>query len=131
MVRILMVDDDTAQLNRMSEILRKAFPDYEIHAATGLSEAIEKVEELQAISLIVADYRLSDGTGYDLLKYAQDRLTNVPVIIITAYGKDEEQEVRAALSFKQGAFDFMHKPIDYDELIERIGRALRIAEELA
>lgn len=131
MVRVLMVDDDTAQLKRMSEILRKAFPDYEIYTVTGLSDAIKKVEELQAISLIVADYRLNDGTGYDLLKYSQDHLTNVPVIIITAYGKDEEQEVRGALSFKKGAVDFMHKPIDYDEFIERIARALRIAEELA
>jgi DNA-binding NtrC family response regulator len=126
-----MVDDDAPQLNRMSEILRNAFPDYEIHTASGLAEAMSKIEQLKVVSLVLADYRLDDGTGYDLLKYCQDNLTNVPVIIITAYGKNEEREVRASLSFQKGAFDFMHKPIDYDELIQRIGRALKIAEELA
>jgi DNA-binding NtrC family response regulator len=126
-----MVDDDAAQLKRMSEILRNAFPEYEVHTASGLADAINKIEQLKAVSLVVADYRLDDGTGYDLLKYCQDTLTDVPVIIITAYGKNEEQEVRASLSFQKGAFDFMHKPIDYDELIQRIGRALKIVEELA
>lgn len=131
MTKILMVDDDAAQLKRMSEILRNAFPEYEVHTASGLADAINKIEQLKAVSLVVADYRLDDGTGYDLLKYCQDTLTDVPVIIITAYGKNEEQEVRASLSFQKGAFDFMHKPIDYDELIQRIGRALKIVEELA
>jgi two-component system, NtrC family, response regulator PilR len=130
MIRILLVEDDPAQLKRMSEILAMAFPDYVIYKAKGLTEALKKIQELQAISLAVVDYLLNDGTGYDLLKYCQDHLTNVPVIIITAYGKDDEQDVRAALSFQKGAFDFMHKPIDFDELIQRIVRALRITEEL-
>jgi len=131
MVRILMVEDDANQLRRMAEILTKTFPSYNIHTATGYNEAVAKIKELQVVSLVVADYQLEDGTGYDLLKYCQDHLTNVPVILITAYGKDNEHEVRAALSFQKGAFDFMDKPIDYDELIQRIARALEIAEGLA
>ena len=131
MIRILVVEDDPQQLKRMSEILKKAFPNYENYAVSSLSEAKTKINELQAVSLVVADYLLADGTGYDLLQYCRDNLTNVPVIIITGYGNDEKKTVRAALSFQKGAFDFMNKPIDFDELVERIRHALRIAEELA
>ena len=137
MIRILLVEDDKNQLKRIKEILEAKLPDYEIHAASSLNQAKDKIRELRAISLVITDYLLDEKTasinetGYELLKFCQDHLTNVPVIIFTAYGEDEEKEVRAALSFQKGAFDFMRKPLDFDELIERIKHALEVAEDLA
>jgi len=134
MIRILLVEDDKRQLKRMKEVLEGKFPDYEIQTALNLQQAIEIIDKLKAFSLVIADYLLaeqSDETGYKLLEYCQNHLSDVPVIIITAYGKDLDKEVRAGLSFQKGAFDFMHKPIDYDELIERIKRALEISAALS
>jgi DNA-binding NtrC family response regulator len=131
MTKILIVDDETDQLKRMAEILEAAFPDYEILTAASLAQAKAKIEAVRAVSLVVTDYKLTDGTGYELLRHCNEVLTNTPVIIITAYGQDESEEVKAALSFQKGAFDFINKPLDFNELIERIKHALRIAEALA
>jgi DNA-binding NtrC family response regulator len=132
MIRILVVEDEQAQLDNLKHILEEGFPKYEIHAVQSFSEAKDIIRKFGTVSLVITDFRLlPDGTGYDLLKYCLENLTNVPVIIITAYGKDEDQEVRAALSFQKGAFDFMDKPIDFDELKERVRHALKIAEDLA
>ena len=109
MTRILIVDDDVIQLELMAEILKQAFPDFEILTAPSLTEAKKTLEKLRVVSLVVTDYKLNDGTGYQLLKFCSEVLTNVPVIIITAFGNDENEEVRAALSFRKGAFDFLKK----------------------
>ncbi|MCP4352966.1 MAG: response regulator [Desulfobacterales bacterium] len=133
MVRILLVEDEAKQLNRMKEILEQTFPDYDIQTASTPRQAIEKLNQLRAFSLLITDYdyEQADETGYNLLEYCRKNLTDVPVIIITAYGKDSEKEVRADLSFQKGAFDFMHKPLDIQEFIERIKRAILISEALA
>lgn len=136
MERILIVDDEENQLNRMKEILEREFRDFDIQTAPNPARAVETIERLKAFSLIITDYDYSKSsdhsgdTGYTLLEYCKNNLTNVPVIVITGYGKHEEKEVRAALSFKKGAFDFMHKPLDFAEMIERIKRALAISKEI-
>lgn len=131
MRQILLVEDNADQRDNLQLILKKAFAKHEIVAVGSLGEAKTKIKELWAVNLIVTDYQLLDGNAYELLKYCQEHLTNVPVIIITAFGQDEEKEVRAALSFQKGAFDFMHKPLEPEELIERIKHALQVAEDLA
>jgi len=137
MIRILLVEDRPDQLKRMKEILEQAFPEYDIQTALNPQQAIESIKELKAFSLVITDYDYSSSleeseeTGYNLLEYCQEHLTDVPVIIITAYGKDSEKEVRAGLSFRKGAFDFMDKPLDIDEFIERVRRALTISEALS
>ncbi len=133
MVRILVVEDRIEQLNRMKEILERNFPDYDIQTASNLQQAIEKLNQLRAFSLVITDYDYEQGdeTGYKLLEYCQEHLTDVPVIIITAYGKDSEKEVKGDLSFQKGAFDYMDKPFDIEEFIERVKRAISISEALS
>ncbi len=132
MTRILLVEDDLTLLQRTKATLQTDyFPDYTFYTAGSLREAIDKIKDVQAVSLIVADYELTDGNAYDLLKYCQENLSDVPVIIITAFGHDASKEVRAALSFQKGAFDFIDKSSDIEELVERIKRALEIVKALA
>lgn len=134
MERILLVDDDAIQLQRMKKILAKALPDADINTALNLNAAINQIAQKKAFSLVITDYLLaeqSDETGYKLLEYCQDHLTDVPVIIITAFGQNSEKNVRAARSFQKGAFDFMHKPLDFDEFIERVKRAIAISYALS
>ena len=132
MTRILIVEDEADQLKRLAEILQQAFPAYEILTAASLTEAKAKLAEVRAVSLVITDYKLTDGTGYQLLRHCHEVLTNPSVIIITAYGEDENEEVKAALSFQNGACDFIKKPIlDLNEMIERVRYALKISEALA
>jgi DNA-binding NtrC family response regulator len=131
MIRILLVEDDKIQLQRMKQTLEQNLLNYEIHEASSVEQAIDIIKDLRRVSLVVTDYLLGGENGYQLLEFCQNALTDVPVIIITAHGKDEEQEVRAALSFQKGAFDFMHKPLDPEEFIERIKHALKVAQAIA
>jgi DNA-binding NtrC family response regulator len=132
MTKILIVEDDPEQLAGLAKILRGAFPDGEILLAASLAEAKATLDAVRSVSLVLTDYKLTDGTGYELLQHSNEVLTNTPVILMTAYGQAESEEVRAALSFQKGAFDFIDKPIqDFPALIERIKHALRIAEALA
>ncbi len=129
MIRILIVEDRKDQCKRMTQILQKAFPNHEIFGVGSVNEAKNKIKELRSITLAIVDYELNDGNGYELLEYFKENLSNVPVIIVTAYGKDENKEVRAGLSLIKGAADFMHKPIeDVDELIQRVKHCIEIAE---
>jgi len=130
MTRILLVEDEAEQRENLMAVLQKAFAHYKIIAVGSLNDAIKKIQELHSVSLVVADYRLPDGTGYDLLQYCQDHLPDVPVIIIT--GHRDSNEVRPAVSLRRGAFEFVDKPIkDFELLIERIKQAIQIAEALA
>jgi len=130
MTRILLVEDDATQLANMLSILQKTLPDYQFIAVGTLSDAVAKLRELWAVSLVVADYQLPDGTGYDLLEYCKSHLTDVPFIIL-AYSNDQEKGFGAALFFQKGVFDYVRKPIiDFDEFIERIKRSIRIAHAL-
>ena len=134
MNRILLVEDQEEQLTRLGEILTAKFPASEVHLAKGLQQAIKLIHDFYTMSIIITDYQLEDGNGYDVLEYVQDHLSNVPVIIITAYGRDVGMEVRPALSLKKGAVDFMHKPFgleEIDELIERIKLRIEDAEARA
>jgi DNA-binding NtrC family response regulator len=132
MVKILIVEDDPMQLEGLAKILRGVFPAGEILTVASLVEAKTTLDAVRSVSLVLTDYKLADGTGYELLQHCNENLINTPVILMTAYGQSESEEVRAALSFQKGVFDFINKPIiDYPELIERIKHALRIAEALA
>ncbi len=136
MLRILIVEDDQVQLELMSDVLSPAFENAAIHLAKTYGEAIAVMQELLAVSVVVTDYKLPEGkTGYDVLAYCQDHMTDVPVIIVTGYGRDEHEEVRPGLSFRKGAADFVHKPIigkdEAEELVERVRKAIETSEKLA
>ena len=74
--------------------------------------------------LILMDLRMPKITGIECLKMLQkdEDLKEIPVIIITAYKTDED----FTEAFKNGVFDFITKPIDINELISRINKALSI-----
>ncbi len=115
----LVIDDepDICQLleitlNRMSiDTLR----------ASNLHQAKE-ILKTKTINLCLTDMRLPDGDGLDLVSFVQDNYPDVPIAVITAHG-NMETAIRA---LKQGAFDFISKPIDLPSLRDIVSVALKL-----
>ncbi|RZL50536.1 MAG: sigma-54-dependent Fis family transcriptional regulator [Pedobacter sp.] len=110
MPQILIVEDDTTFAQIIEGFLSKN--SYAVETAADLNEAFKLVDK-QDYELLLIDYRLPDGTGLDLLKHVRDKGLTVPIIIMTSFN-----DVRTAVkSIQLGAFDYITKPINPDELL--------------
>ena len=124
---ILIVDDEeNARLNIGSFLSTRG---YEVLGASTLSEAREHLRRGSA-DLILLDVRLPDGYGPSLLEETLSMPLRPPIILITAYG-DVDMAVEA---MKNGAHDFLQKPIELTQLensILRAGEVISMRRELA
>lgn len=117
MKNILIIDDDRDLCLLLDLFLaRKGYTTRQTH--TG-SEALVYLEHNRP-DLIISDLKLEDIDGINLLKRIKERYKNLPVLIITAYN-DIQTSVNA---IKQGAFDYITKPIVSEELLIVIEKAL-------
>ncbi len=107
---ILLVDDEVNTLKVLSAILRK--DGYEVATATTAEEATEKLTALDADTAIV-DYKLPGMSGLDFIHWLKRSGRAVPVIMLTAYGTIE----KAVEAMKQGAFMYVAKPVNPDQLL--------------
>jgi len=115
-LKILLIDDDDLVCTSLKKILIKF--GYDVEICTKGEEAFEKVKELEP-DIILLDIYLTTHNGLDLLKSFQKNFSHIPVIMITGYS-----DVKIAVSaIKSGAFDFMLKPIDLDQLKLVLGKA--------
>jgi len=124
---ILIVDDEeNARLNIGSFLSTRG---YEVLGASTLGEAREHLRRGSA-DLILLDVRLPDGFGPSLLEETLSMPLRPPIILITAYG-DVDMAVEA---MKNGAHDFLQKPIELTQLensISRAGEVISMRRELA
>ncbi|MCP4465260.1 MAG: sigma-54-dependent Fis family transcriptional regulator [Halieaceae bacterium] len=91
------------------------------HSAATLQEARNIVGQVNP-DLCLTDMRLPDGNGIDLIEYIQQEFPHIPVAMITAHGS-----VEAAISaLKAGAFDFVSKPIELENLRKLVSSALQM-----
>ncbi|MGH9705414.1 MAG: sigma-54-dependent transcriptional regulator, partial [Candidatus Acidiferrales bacterium] len=120
---VLLVEDK-AELRAM---LRKALEraGYTVDEAPDGSKAIEKVRARRYL-LVLSDLKLPGNSGLDVLREAKRVEPSLPVILVTAYGSVEE----AVTAMKEGAFDFIQKPVDLDHLKLLLDRAARQQELL-
>ena len=96
-------------------------------------EARDQTEAIQALrsgrpGLVLSDLRLSEGDGFGVLRAAKELDPDMPVVVMTAYGSIQD----AVAAMKEGALDFLAKPVDPDHLLLLVERALsqrRIAAE--
>ncbi|MCX8156227.1 MAG: PAS domain S-box protein [Verrucomicrobiae bacterium] len=116
--RILIVEDDAAHAELMRRALRTAGEDFELAFASTLSEALLQIQK-KLPDLIIADRRLPDGLGDELLGQCGFR---VPVVLLTAFGNERE----AVEAVKAGAMDYLAKsPETFANLPHLVHRALR------
>src|ERR1700691_5748613 len=120
---VLLVEDK-AELRAM---LRKALEraGYTVEEAPDGNAAIDKVCSRRYL-MVLTDLKLPGNSGIEVLREARRVEPTLPVIIMTAYGSVEE----AVTAMKEGAFDFIQKPVDLDHLGILLERAARQQELL-
>jgi two-component system response regulator AtoC len=116
---ILVVDDDERLRQTLSLLLRTA--GHEVVAAADVASA-EAVLRERDVDLVISDVRMPGGSGLDLLESVRRLETDSPVILLTAYGT----VASAVQAMQRGAFDYLLKPFDADELKLRVSRALAL-----
>ena len=115
---ILIVDDDQIILNSLCEFLR--LEGYTVTGAGNIKQAVAELRR-QAFALVITDVNMPDGDGFDLLDIVKKNYPQTVVIVITGYGTIES----AVHAIKQGAYDYLTKPIIDDELRLAIERAIK------
>ena len=124
--RILVVDDDNSLLELMRMRLESA--NYEVTATMKEEEAIEAAKG-QVFDLSIVDLRLAQRDGISLMKELHLIIPDMPVIILTAHGSIES----AVEAIKNGAFSYLTKPFEPQEMLFQIERVLensRLASEI-
>ena len=112
---LLLVDDDRHVLASMADWLRDQ--GYELDTATSCAEAVAAVDR-KAYDLVLADIRLADGDGFQILQHCRRNRPDTAVIMITGYGTVDS----AVEAIRAGAFDFLTKPLIDEELQIAIDR---------
>jgi two-component system NtrC family response regulator len=115
-LRILVVDDEPAQRELIGGFLKKQ--GYAVALAEDGAAALAQVRATQ-VDLVLSDCRMPGMSGPDLLREIKSVNPETPLILMTAYGTVET----AVQAMKDGAADFLTKPLDLEELLVRIGRA--------
>lgn len=122
---ILVVDDESSQRMVLSGFLKeKGFNTFE--AASG-AEALEIIRN-HFVDIVISDYKMPEMTGIELLKEAKQINPEIAFVIVTAFGTIEN----AVEAMKLGAYDYLTKPIDLDELeiiVKRISERQRLISE--
>ena len=93
MKRILLVDDSRDFLKILAQALEQ---DFEVHTATGVSEAMALIEEME-IDSICSDLIMKDGTGIDILTSLRKNHREIPFILMS--GKDDCFEIKMAIYY--------------------------------
>jgi DNA-binding NtrC family response regulator len=114
---ILIVDDE--KLIRMTLRERLQRYGYEVFDAEAGKPALEQLQQ-QGADLVLLDYRLPDLDGIQVLRQVRQIAPDASVIMMTAFSSVDT----AVEALKLGAFDYLRKPIDNDELLATIERAL-------
>ena len=108
-------------MRRLFELVLKQ-EGYDLLLASTGEQGIRTLRDVADLDLIVTDLQLGKQSGLDVLEAAKHALPDVPVLIITGYGT-----VKSAVeAMKKGAYDYISKPVDNEELKIVLARALQV-----
>ena len=120
-VRILVIDDDEATADSLKLNLHEE--GYTVDTAATGGQAIELFDQ-GGHHLAICDLQLPDMDGLEVMRHMKDARPNTEVIVVTAHGTT----TKAVEATKAGAFDFVDKPLDFEELALRVQNALKHRE---
>ena len=116
-IKILLVDDEKQFVDTLAE--RLAMRGFSARVAYDGPQALKAVEE--PTDVIVLDLRMPGMGGFEVLRSVKKGSTQVQVIILTGHGGDAEEQT----AYRMGAYNFLKKPMDIDELLNSIRMAYR------
>jgi PAS domain S-box-containing protein len=121
--RILLVDDDTALLEALSEALRRKISDLHVDVCESGVAALNLLGA-HDYDAIVSDIKMPEMDGLTLLNRIQSRHPKTPVLLITGHG-DRDLGVQA---LRRGAYAFMEKPLDREFIAAWVARAIELRQ---
>ena len=117
MIKILIIEDDLTFSQILEGFLTKN--GFQVNIVHEVKKSLQVLDR-QSFDLLLVDYRLPDGTGLDVLAHLREKGMSNPLIIMTSVN-----DVRTAVkSIQLGAFDYITKPVNPDELLMIINNAL-------
>jgi two-component system response regulator AtoC len=115
--RVLVVDDEPAMRLALKAHLHR--DGWEVSTAGTLAQAVELIRQSK-YAFVISDVRLPDGDGLQVMDGVKKKSACTPVILLTAYGNVPE----AVRAVKNGACDYLVKPVTYNQLRDSIHRLL-------
>jgi len=112
---ILIIDDEESQLLSLKSFLTRR--NYKILTASNGKDGFDVVRN-NTVDIVLTDFRMPEWDGYEVLKQIKKLNPEIDVVIMTAFGSVED----AVNIMKAGAYDYITKPIDLDELENLLGR---------
>jgi DNA-binding NtrC family response regulator len=116
-LRILLVDDEEDFASTLAE--RLVLRGLQAEVATSGTDALRHVRE-DDFSVLILDVKMPGIDGLGLMAEIKRKRPDLPVILLTGHGSVANAET----GMKEGAFDYLMKPIDIDELIEKVRNAV-------
>ncbi len=114
--QILIIDDEPNLRRILHETLTRQ--GYDVHSFAGFEEA-KPALQTESIDVVITDLQMPGASGMEVLSYCKRYAPDLPVILITAYGTIE----RAVSAMREGAFDFVLKPFQNEELFRILRKA--------
>jgi two-component system, NtrC family, response regulator len=122
MSMVLVVDDDPLVRKSIAQVVQKF--GHKAVAAANIAEAMTHIQD-EPFDLVLCDVRLPDGSGLDILPGLKNSSSRPEVIIMTGFGDPDGAE----LAIKNGAWDYLQKPLSLKELSLTLERALEYREK--
>ncbi|HLB24867.1 MAG TPA: response regulator transcription factor [Nitrospirota bacterium] len=120
--RVLLIEDEEILRTSLSMFLNKS--GFEVVEAEDEAGALSRLQE-DRFNLIITDLFLADGSGFGIMKYLQDYCQEAKCIVITGHASLDS----AIRALRKGAFDYLLKPFEYDELKAAVDRAIQRQSE--
>ncbi len=116
-LRVLIVDDEEELVSTLTE--RLALRDIDADGAITGAEALERVQEKE-YGVVVLDVKMPGIDGLEVMKKIRAMRPKVQVILLTGRGSEKESQT----GIDEGAFDYLVKPIDIEDLIKKMREAV-------
>jgi DNA-binding response OmpR family regulator len=117
-IRLLLVDDEEGYVKVLAKRMTRR--NMEVMTALSGSEGIQRLRK-QDFDVAILDLKMEDMDGIEVLRVFKKMVPDMPVIMLTGHGT--EKAAREGL--EMGAFDYLMKPCDLEELVEKIRAACR------
>lgn len=118
-MNLVIVDDEQDFARGLARMVQSRFQDLACVAVSTGEEALDILKR-EDVPVILSDLRMPGQDGFEVVQSALEIKPHVSVILITAYGSIE----RAVQALKIGAYDFITKPVDYEQLFRQIQKGL-------